>query len=210
MIHYDRNLRMLALSLAALAGFVDAVGFLKSGGLFVSFMSGNSTRLAVGVAAGSRLALLATTLIIAFVGGVFAGSVIAVASNRQRKRAVLATVAAMLACAGWLATRDLDAWAMHCMAIAMGCANTVFQRDGEVSVAVTYMTGTLVKVGQRAATAVLGGDRLGWLPYLLLWFSLVGGAIIGATGFHYLGMNCLWLAAMYAAVLACLAPRAAL
>jgi len=44
---------------------------------------------------------------------------------------------------------------------------------------VTYMTGTLVKLGQRAAGAVFGEDRLGWLPYLLLWLGLVGGAGLG-------------------------------
>ena len=33
---------------SALAGFVDAVAFIQSGGFFVSFMSGNSTRMAVG------------------------------------------------------------------------------------------------------------------------------------------------------------------
>lgn len=210
MIRYDRKLRILAMCLAMLAGFVDAVGFLKSGGLFVSFMSGNSTRLAVGIATGSHPAALAATLIIAFVGGVFFGSLIAVASNSQRKRAVLATVAILLTCAGLFATRDCDVWAVHFMAIAMGCANTVFQRDGEVSLGVTYMTGTLVKIGQRAAAAVLGGDKLGWLPYLQLWLGLVGGAITGAIGFHYIGMNCLWLAALCTAILACLAPKAAL
>jgi uncharacterized membrane protein YoaK (UPF0700 family) len=37
----------LAVFLIALAGFVDAVGFLILGNLFVSFMSGNSTQFAI-------------------------------------------------------------------------------------------------------------------------------------------------------------------
>ncbi len=44
-----RNL-ILALALSALAGFVDGIGFLHLGGLFVSFMSGNSTRMSVSLA----------------------------------------------------------------------------------------------------------------------------------------------------------------
>ena len=50
MTRYDSRRWFLAACLAALAGYVDAIGFLKLGGLFVSFMSGNSTRLAVGLA----------------------------------------------------------------------------------------------------------------------------------------------------------------
>jgi uncharacterized membrane protein YoaK (UPF0700 family) len=47
---------VLAGWLAALAGIVDAIGYLHLGGLFVSYMSGNSTQLAVasGKAAVSK------------------------------------------------------------------------------------------------------------------------------------------------------------
>ena len=38
---------LLAVLLAALAGIVDAIGFIRLGHLFVSFMSGNSTQFAV-------------------------------------------------------------------------------------------------------------------------------------------------------------------
>jgi len=51
MRRYDRPLIAAAVALAALAGFVDALGFLGLGGFFVSFMSGNTTRF--GVAVGS-------------------------------------------------------------------------------------------------------------------------------------------------------------
>ena len=56
MTRYDSRRWFLAACLAALAGYVDAIGFLKLGGLFVSFMSGNSTRLAVGLAELSGIA----------------------------------------------------------------------------------------------------------------------------------------------------------
>ncbi|MDM8353607.1 DUF1275 family protein, partial [Brevundimonas diminuta] len=42
--------------LAGLAGYVDSLGFLHLGGVFVSFMSGNTTRLAVNLAEGRWLA----------------------------------------------------------------------------------------------------------------------------------------------------------
>lgn len=41
MIRYDRRLKLMAACLSALAGYVDAIGFIKLGGFFISFMSGN-------------------------------------------------------------------------------------------------------------------------------------------------------------------------
>jgi hypothetical protein len=46
----DRRTSRFAAALSATAGFVDAVGWLTSGGLFVSFMSGNVTKLGLGLA----------------------------------------------------------------------------------------------------------------------------------------------------------------
>ena len=48
----DSPATALACALSALAGYVDGIGFLHLGGLFVSFMSGNSTRMGVSLAAG--------------------------------------------------------------------------------------------------------------------------------------------------------------
>ena len=74
MNRYDRRVRTLAAGLSALAGYVDAIGFIKLGGFFVSFMSDNSTRLRVGLAHGAHHAAFAAGLIGSFVIGVVAGS----------------------------------------------------------------------------------------------------------------------------------------
>ena len=64
----------LAGVLAALAGMVDAIGYLRLGHLFVSFMSGNSTQLAVAVGRGDLTeACIITELIAPFVLGAAAG-----------------------------------------------------------------------------------------------------------------------------------------
>ena len=65
----------MAVLLAALAGYVDSLGFLQLGGLFVSFMSGNSTRMAVGVSMGDwRTVGVAAAILILFItsGAAFA------------------------------------------------------------------------------------------------------------------------------------------
>ncbi|MEG3168448.1 YoaK family protein [Sphingomonas sp. LB3N6] len=202
MRRYEKRQRLLAIGLAALAGFVDALGFLKLGGLFVSFMSGNSTRFAAGITGVVPGSLFAGALIAAFVGGVMAGETVGRLAGRRRKQAALAFVLVALAIASGAATRGGDlVLAPLLMAVAMGSANAVFQRNGEVSVGVTYMTGTLVKIGQHLTTAFAGGPRFAWVPYLLLWLGLIGGATAGAAVFPILDLKALWIAVALAALL---------
>jgi len=202
MNRYDRRVRVIAACLSALAGYVDAIGFIRLGGFFVSFMSGNSTRLGVGLAHGSHHAVIAIGLIGSFILGVVAGSLTGHVARAHRQPAVLGLVSVLLALAASLDAVGATPFAVAAMAIAMGAENAVFEHDGEVRIGLTYMTGTLVKLGQRLAAALLGGDRLAWAPYLLLWLGLVSGACAGAAIYPYLGLNGLWIAAGAAAALA--------
>ncbi len=80
-----------------LAGYVDASGFVALGGFFVSFMSGNSTRMAIGLAQGAGSAGIAAGLIGAFLFGVVLGALAGHAAQGRRRPVVLALVAALLA-----------------------------------------------------------------------------------------------------------------
>jgi uncharacterized membrane protein YoaK (UPF0700 family) len=206
-IRYGRPLRVFAICLSALAGYVDAVGFLALGAFFVSFMSGNSTRLSVGLASHHHDAAIAGGLIASFVSGVFLGSAAGRFARQRRTTAILILVSALLVAGATLAVAGLRPVALALVAMAMGAENNVFEREGEVSVGVTYMTGTLVKLGQRAAGAVFGEDPLGWLPYLLLWLGLVSGAFLGAAVYPWLGLQALWIAAVAALMLALITTR---
>lgn len=62
-----------------------------------------------------------------------------------------------------------------------------------------------MKLGQRIAAAIIGGDRWGWAPYLMLWIGLVAGAVAGAILYPILGMASLWIAAAACAALGLLA-----
>ena len=195
------------MGLSALAGFVDAAGFVLTGGLFVSFMSGNSTRLAVAFAAGSDLALLAGGLIALFLVGVVAGALLAPWKPAWRKSVVLAFSTMLLMLSAGLTAADVPVAAAMGLAVAMGSLNNVFLREGEVSIGVTYMTGTLVRAGQRIAGALRREEPSDWLPYLLLWASLVGGAVAGAAVAAANMTVCLSVAAALAAVMTGLANR---
>lgn len=199
MIRYDRKFRTLALCFAALAGFVDAIGFLQSGGLFVSFMSGNSTRLAIGVVDAARVGLAAAGLIALFVLGVVL-NVLFGARVRAIHRKVAATgmVAVLLVAAAVAQSLGGRTVPIALLVLAMGASNAIFQRDGDVSIGVTYMTGTLVKLGHRIAGALRGEDRTAWVPYLMLWLALVLGGIAGAAGALWSVTASLWFAAAFA------------
>ncbi len=207
MNRYGKRVWPLAIALAALAGYVDAIGYLRLGGFFVSFMSGNSTRLAVGIARGSTAALIAGALITLFVLGAIAGALLAGTTAARRKVTVLALVTALLGSAAALAMIGCDRCAIASLALAMGAENAVFQRDGEVSIGVTYMTGTLVKLAQGISDGLLGRARWGWVPYLLLWLGLLTGAVAGAALYGAMAMGALWIAAGAAALLTLVAAR---
>lgn len=199
------RLRLLAAGLSGLAGFVDAIGFISLGGFFVSFMSGNTTRMAVGLAAGVHDAVIAAGLIGLFVLGVMAGTLV----RRGRISRVLALVALLLAVAALCGSSGFPFLAAAAMALAMGAENTVFERDGEVHVGLTYMTGTLVKLGQSLTAALLGKGDGKWPSYLLLWLGLVAGAVLGALVWPHLHWHALWLASAAAALAALMAARLA-
>jgi uncharacterized membrane protein YoaK (UPF0700 family) len=207
MTRYDKRVQALAIGLSALAGYVDAVGFIQLGGFFVSFMSGNSTRLGVGLIERSDNAVVAGSLIALFVTGVIAGSLLGQFAKLQRRPAVLILVAILLSAAALGAAAGATEVAVTAMVLAMGAENAVFEHDGELHIGLTYMTGTLVKFGQRVAAAITGGPRFAWASYGLLWAGLVAGAVAGAACYAWLGLSSLWIAAGVASLFAIIARK---
>ena len=201
----DRNARILAVGFASMAGMVDAIGFLASGGFFLSFMSGNSTRLSVGVVEGAPYVGMVALLLLSFVGGVVAGSLIGrknILAHAQRQAFILIIISLLLFAAPLIASSGYLLVGLCVAAFCMGLENTLFEREGSVSFGLTYMTGALVKIGQGLATMISGGPRLDWVPYLLLWLGLISGAAVGALMFGIFGYSSLWLPAAYAGIFA--------
>ncbi|HEX5123513.1 MAG TPA: YoaK family protein [Rhodanobacteraceae bacterium] len=196
-------MRLLAAALSSIGGYVDAVGYLSLGGFFVSFMSGNSTRVGVGLGTASVGALIALGLIATFVAGVAAG---AWTARRGSGRAVLRLVAVALVLAAATATLHESHLAFALAAFAMGAVNSTFAHEGGLPVGLTYMTGTLVRIGQALAAIPAGGHTLEWLPYALHWLALIVGATLGTLAEQRLGLDALWLGAVAMIVLALVAP----
>ena len=207
MTRYDKRVQAFAIGLSALAGYVDAIGFIQLGGFFVSFMSGNSTRLGVGLMERSHDAAVAGGLIALFITGVIAGSLTGRFAKAHRRSVVLLLVAVLLSAAALAAAVGASEVAIMAMVLAMGAENAVFEHDGELHIGLTYMTGTLVKFGQRVAAAIMGGPRFAWAPFGLLWAGLVAGAVAGATSFNWIGLSSLWIAAAVAGIFAIIARK---
>lgn len=172
---------ILAICMMAVAGYVDAVGFLALGHLFVSYMSGNSTQFAVSLVNGNvGKAEKAGSIVGIYVFGVVIGHLLALRAQIWRRPAVLLLEAALLGVALLAAP---SRFAIVPTVLAMAVQNEALHRAGEIKTQLTYVTGTLVRLGEHIASALSGCEpkkRWLWISYLLLWGALVIGAFIGA------------------------------
>src|ERR1700744_5359392 len=127
MVFNSRRNIALACALSALAGYVDGIGYLHLGGLFVSFMSGNSTRMGVSLAPGHFAAAgEALGLIALFVAGGACRSPVVPGRGVHRQPWVQAMETLLLIAAGLVHTVGFDRLAISIIVLAMGLENAVF------------------------------------------------------------------------------------
>ena len=189
---------VLAALLAGLSGIVDAIGYLHLNGLFISFMSGNSTQLAVAVGhANFAQAGAIAKLIALFVLGASAGQVFADFTGRWRITWVLIGVATLLAIAA------MTRLAAEPMVFAMGAMNAAMHRAGNVPVSLTFVTGVLVRFGQGLGD-FLARRAVGWnwLAQVTPWLGMVVGATIGGVAYIRIGEAAIWVPLGLAGLLA--------
>ena len=189
---------VLAGLLAGLAGTVDAIGYLHLSGLFISFMSGNTTQLAAALGQGHLgEASTIAELIALFVVGAAGGQVLAVVTGRTHMTWVLIGVAILLTIAAALAT------AAEPMVFAMGALNAAMRRAGSIPISLTFVTGVLVRFGQGLGDfltrRITGGS---WLAQGAPWLGLIVGAMIGSAVYMRIGEAAIWAPIGVAVVLA--------
>jgi uncharacterized membrane protein YoaK (UPF0700 family) len=184
-----RSEERLAAALATIAGFVDAYGVIAYG-VYVSFMSGNTTQTGYQTAEGAfGPAALSALAILSFVGGSFAGTLLVAFAGRLARRAVFGVVAATLAATVGFARLGFLSAGVHVatISLAMGIMNTTLSRVGAQSVSLTFVTGTLSRVGSHLALALkrapLKDSQGPWDTHLrraLLLAGVWAGFLIGA------------------------------
>lgn len=198
--------------LAALAGAVDALGYIRlHHTVYVSFMSGNTTQLGIALGGGRTVGpsggwLIA--LIALFVAGAAMGTVIAAragrhAGGRYRASVVLAVVSGLLFTAAFWPGNGMPITAVLAMVLAMGILNAALEQVGDVPMGLTYVTGTLVRLG-RGVGRMLSGNVPNATPFVqaLPWLGLVCGAALGSIVDGRYGRAGLALIALVSAVLA--------
>jgi uncharacterized membrane protein YoaK (UPF0700 family) len=173
--------------LAVVAGVLGATAYTHSAGYFVTFMTGNAQRAVLGYFRHDVwLSVSAGLLLVCFVAGV----VIASVCRRHfwvahpHGPTVLTTFSLFAATAVDIVTEGieenfLDFAPIMLVVFGVGSLNTSFVKDGEVSVPLSYVTGTLVKMGQGIERHIAGGTAAEWLGYFLLFASFVFGATVG-------------------------------
>ncbi|MGL6234006.1 MAG: YoaK family protein [Segniliparus sp.] len=172
--------------LAALAGLLGAAAFIHTEGYFVTFMTGNTERAVLSYFRGQGMFGLAAFLIIlSFLSGVVIASLCRrhFWSGHPHGPTMLTTFA-LISAAIFDATvdpdaNDIDLLTILFVAFGIGSLNTSFTKNGEVSVPLSYVTGTWVKMGQGIERHISGGDYADWLGYFLLLVSFATGALAG-------------------------------
>lgn len=179
----------LAAGMAFLAGATDVYGLGRLGHLFVSFMSGNTTKL--GVALGQHhwhSAAHIGYLVALFVMGAALGEMTGLLGKRHHAAVVAFIVALLLS-----VPLVLPQWTVPALLLAMGALNASMTRVGQFTISLTYVTGALVSFGQ-GLVSLCRGKRAGWggVLQLSLWLSLLAGAVAATMTRGYLGDHSIW------------------
>jgi uncharacterized membrane protein YoaK (UPF0700 family) len=190
----EQSEERLAVGLAMIAGFVDAYGIITYG-VYVSFMSGNTTQTGYNAGQGAFSAAAPSALaILFFVGGSFAGTLLAQFAGRRTRRLVFGVTAAALATIiGFAQLGSLSA-GLHIAtaSFAMGVMNAALSRVGAQSVSLTFVTGTLSRVGSHLALAFgrasLPDAQGPWDTHLRralllmgIWVGFLAGALLSGA-----------------------------
>jgi uncharacterized membrane protein YoaK (UPF0700 family) len=211
----DRAEGRLAVSLALIAGYVDAYGIVALG-VYLSFMSGNTTQTGAQTGQGHFAAALPSAVaIVFFFIGSFAGTFLTHSGLRRSRPLLLGTVAALLAVIiSVTSSVSLNAEVgIAVIALAMAMMNTTLSQVGGQAVSLTFVTGDLARIARHLAMAVIRApvqDARGpWDTHLYrafivvrVWAGFLSGALLSGAMTPHFGVWVLLLPLLILLVLA--------
>lgn len=187
--------------LGLVAGYVDAYGFLRYQ-TYVSFMSGNTTQAGFRFGLGQFVAAIPHILaLLAFVTGVFAGTLLLHSGVRRPHRWLFSSVALLLlaSIAVTLLSGILALASIMVLSMAMGFMNTTLSRVGRQTINLVFVTGTLNNMARNFALALkkepLPDSQGPWdshsrrgMMLLRTWMSFLVGAVVASALIALLGV----------------------
>jgi uncharacterized membrane protein YoaK (UPF0700 family) len=165
--------------LAGIAGYVDAICYLRLGGAFAANMTGNLVEVGLAAAQGQwGDALWCASLLVAFLLGILAARLVLRIQHSARLSLLLEAAIIVVA-----ATGVLGIAAVPVLAAAMALQNEAVTH-GIVALNVGFITGDLQRVGERLIPAAEPAEprkrdnRVALLLTILVFYA--AGAAIGA------------------------------
>jgi uncharacterized membrane protein YoaK (UPF0700 family) len=200
----ERTSFLFSLVIAAVAAYVDATGFLLYSGIYLSFMSGNSTRAAVLVARGDWQQLAPVVGVIpTFVLGVTLGTMMHGIFKRQSQAMVFSIAGVALGLVAalenyWQAAgpNDTRLGLFLMLAATMGLLNSTVQRVDKVAISLTFVTGTLVRLGTAVGRQLTnrgrsdGDQKVTIIVLTSVYFAFFFGAVSGGIAAALYGLRC--------------------
>ncbi len=172
---------IVAFAFSLISGFVDVLGFLVLGGFFLSFMSGNSTKLGWYLARLDFPTALEYLVVIAsFIFGAFLGDLIATKIKKDVIFIVLFSELFLFIVALLLSYLNLRWTYILPFTIAMGLQNTAQVSVNNTVIGKSFVSGMLYTLGVSLSRLVQGKGN--WKdPSLVVisWLCFISGSIIG-------------------------------
>ena len=184
----------VAVALAAIAGSVDAIGYLLLAKIFTSHMSGNTVAMAMPLATRNWAeGWRHLEPLVAFFLGVTLGFVavdLLAQAKASRLFAMIACAETTLLIAFLLVSHPAPQWAVVFPAAALGAQNALLRRVGHRSIRTTFITGMLTDCARGLVETIrcaIAHDRAGTKEHLReftlhggIWFSFAVGSVAGA------------------------------
>ncbi|WP_154341210.1 YoaK family protein [Flavobacterium sp. LC2016-23] len=210
-----RTQEKLAVFLAFIAGYLDAVGILKWK-IYVSFMSGNTTQLGVALSSGKLVVMITTFAVIAcFMLGIYAGTCLSLWKNSKTQTLPFYIVSGILLIYTGVAQYYNISIVLSIAVIGFstGVMNTIVTSVGNQNINTDFVTGTLNSLSRSIAMLSMSGDQTDKKQYKinamrlsLLWIGFISGAFTSPFVLPRLGNWTLSLPAIALVICSLLLP----
>lgn len=175
----------LAIFLACIAGYLDAVGILKWK-IYVSFMSGNTTQLGIALSTEKSALIITTfTVIVCFILGIYTGTCLSLLKDSKTPKLSFYLVSGILIMYTAISQNCAisNVLSIAVIGFSTGIMNTIVTSVGDQKINTDFVTGTLNSLARNTAMLTMSTDKIIKKQYkqnairlVLLWSGFISGA----------------------------------